>query len=192
MSVEKPGSGELLAKASVIEAVVFDVDGVLTDGGLFYGPTGEAMKRFDVKDGHGIVLAHLTGLKVAVLTARTSPMVERRARELKLAAVYQGHKDKAQGLVALLGELKVAASACAYMGDDWNDLAPMRLSGLPACPADAAPEVRQEALFVSRQMGGRGAARELIELVLRATGRWERAMNMMKTGGLEQDRTRPR
>ncbi|MHB8875605.1 MAG: KdsC family phosphatase [Myxococcaceae bacterium] len=178
----KPGAGELHAIAARVKLLVFDVDGVLTDGGLHYGPSGELMKRFDVKDGHGLVMARLAGLPAAILTARTSSIVEVRGKELGLAAVVQGKKDKGQGLGELLEYLSVAPGACAYMGDDLNDLAPMSQVGLPACPADAAAEVRQEALFVSSRPGGHGAARELVELVLKATGRWDFVTNLMKTG----------
>jgi 3-deoxy-D-manno-octulosonate 8-phosphate phosphatase (KDO 8-P phosphatase) len=184
--MEKPGTDALTGIASKVKLVVFDVDGVLTDGGLYYGPTGEAIKRFDVRDGHGVVLARLTGLPCAILTARRSEIVETRAKELGMVAVLQGQKDKAKGLAALCASVGVEAKDCAYMGDDVNDLAPMALVALPACPADAASEVRQEALFISRQPGGRGAARELIELILRATGRWNRALDVMKSGELSQ------
>src|SRR6185436_7374213 len=111
------------------------VDGVMTDGGLYYGPQGEAFKRFDVKDGHALVLARLTGLPCAILTARTSEIVAVRAAELKLAKVLQGKKDKGPALEELCTELKVWPSECAYMGDDVNDIAPMALVGLAACPA---------------------------------------------------------
>jgi 3-deoxy-D-manno-octulosonate 8-phosphate phosphatase (KDO 8-P phosphatase) len=164
-------------RAKAIKAIVFDVDGVLTDGGLFYGPTGEAMKRFDVKDGHAMVLARLTGLPVALLTARSSTIVEVRAQELKLAKVYQGRREKGPAFEELCAELGFPLFEVAYMGDDVNDLPPLNRAGLSACPADAVPEVREAVHFVSSRTGGHGAARELIELVLRATGRWEQALD---------------
>jgi 3-deoxy-D-manno-octulosonate 8-phosphate phosphatase (KDO 8-P phosphatase) len=176
----KPGLDELTAHARAVKLLVFDVDGVLTDGGLVYGAEGEVSKRFDVKDGHGIVMARLVGLPAAVLTARRSKIVATRGAELGLCAVEQGHRDKRKGLLDLLASQGVAPEACAYMGDDTNDLAPMSLVGLPACPSDAAPEVRQRALFVAQHPGGRGAARELIELCLKASGRWEKALDLMQ------------
>jgi 3-deoxy-D-manno-octulosonate 8-phosphate phosphatase (KDO 8-P phosphatase) len=176
----KPGKEELTSRAARVRLLVFDVDGVLTDGALYYGDGGEVMKRFDVKDGHALVMARLVGLPAAILTARTSRIVEARGRELGLAAVYQGRKEKGPALQELLGELQVPAHACAYMGDDLNDLDPMSLSGLSACPADAVPEVRQEAHFVTQNGGGRGAARELVELCLRASGRWDEAVGLMR------------
>jgi 3-deoxy-D-manno-octulosonate 8-phosphate phosphatase (KDO 8-P phosphatase) len=178
----KPGQPELEAIAATIKLVVFDVDGVLTDGGLYYGSNGELQKRFDVKDGHGIVMARLAGLSTAILTARTSEIVAVRAKELGMVAVSQGKRDKGRGLTELLAELSVDPLHCAYMGDDVNDLAPMAMVRLPACPADAVAEVRQNAVFVSRQPGGRGAARELLELLLKASGRWDRVLKGMKTG----------
>lgn len=167
-------------RAARIKLLVFDVDGVLTDGGLWYGSDGEVMKRFDVKDGHAMVLARLTGIPVALLTARTSKIVETRAQELKLAKVFQGRKEKGPAFEELCAELGVPCAETAYMGDDVNDLAPMALCGLSACPADAAPEVLNEVHFVSSRPGGHGAARELIELVLKVTGRWEQAMALMR------------
>lgn len=158
----------LAAKAATIQLLVFDVDGVLTDGGLYYGTSGEMMKRFDVRDGHGLVMARLAGLPAAILTARSSQMVEIRGKELGLVAVSQGRKDKRQGLIDLLSQLSIAPEACAYMGDDVNDLGPLSLVGLPACPADAAPEVKRVCRFISRHPGGRGAARELVELCLKS------------------------
>jgi len=168
------------ARAAKVKLVVFDVDGVLTDGGLVYGPEGEVAKRFDVKDGHAMVLARLTGLPVALLTARTSKIVEHRAAELKLARVSQGRKEKGPALAELCAELGVASADCAYMGDDLNDLAPMALAGLAACPADAVAEARAAAHFVATRTGGHGAARELLELVLKATGRWPAVLERMK------------
>lgn len=163
-------------RATNIKAVVFDVDGVLTDGGLWYGPTGEAIKRFDVKDGHAMVLARLTSLPVALLTARTSPIVEVRAQELKLAKVYQGRREKGPAFEELAEELGLHPQQLAYMGDDVNDLPAMSRAGLSGCPADAVPEVREAVHFVSSRSGGHGAVREFIELILKATGRWDAAL----------------
>ncbi|RKH09159.1 3-deoxy-D-manno-octulosonate 8-phosphate phosphatase [Corallococcus sp. CA053C] len=176
----KPGREELTSRASRVRLLVFDVDGVLTDGGLYYGGDGEVMKRFNVKDGHALVMARLVGLPAAILTARTSRIVEARGRELGLAAVFQGRREKGPALDELLAQLQVPADACAYMGDDLNDLDPMSQSGLSACPADAVPEVRQEAHFVTQNVGGHGAARELVELCLRASGRWDDAVGLMR------------
>jgi 3-deoxy-D-manno-octulosonate 8-phosphate phosphatase (KDO 8-P phosphatase) len=176
----KPAKEELTSRAARVRLLVFDVDGVLTDGGLYYGDQGEVMKRFDVKDGHALVMARLVGLPAALLTARSSLIVETRGRELGLAAVFQGRREKGPALDELLQHLQVPADACAYMGDDLNDLDPLSQVGLSACPADAVPEVRKEVHFVTQGVGGRGAARELVELCLRASGRWDDAVGLMR------------
>lgn len=176
----KPNRDELTERAARVRLLIFDVDGVLTDGGLYYGDGGEAMKRFDVKDGHGIVLARLAGLRTAILTARTSSIVATRGQELGMAAIFQGRRDKTAGLGELLAQLQVAPAECAYMGDDINDLGPLSLVGLSACPADAVPEVRQEVHYIARNRGGHGAARELVELCLKASGQWDATVRHMK------------
>ncbi|MBM7118979.1 KdsC family phosphatase [Archangium primigenium] len=176
----KPSRDELTERARRVRVLVFDVDGVLTDGGLYYGDGGELMKRFDVKDGHGLVMARHAGLRTAILTARSSSIVETRGRELGVSVIFQGRKDKTAGFRELLTQLAVAPEECAYMGDDINDLGPLGLAGLSACPADAASEVRQEVHYIARNRGGQGAARELVELCLRATGQWEATVQHMK------------
>ena len=176
----KPTRDELNERAQRVRVLVFDVDGVLTDGGLYYGDGGEVMKRFDVKDGHGLVLARQAGLRTAILTARSSSIVDTRGRELGVSLVLQGRKDKTAGFHELLAQLQVSADACAYMGDDVNDLGPLGLAGLSACPADAVPEVRQEVHYVARSRGGHGAARELVELCLKAQGQWDATVQHMK------------
>jgi 3-deoxy-D-manno-octulosonate 8-phosphate phosphatase (KDO 8-P phosphatase) len=167
----------LEARAAVIRLVVLDVDGVLTDGALWYGPEGETFKRFDVKDGHAMVLARLVGLPIALLTARVSRIVEVRAEELKLVKVLQGRRDKGAAFDELCAELKAMPETVAYMGDDINDLAAMVKCGLAACPNDAVPEVKAHAQFVSTKPGGRGAVRELLELILKARGLWNAALD---------------
>lgn len=170
---------ELEKRARDVDLLVLDVDGVLTDGGLWYGPEGELFKRFDVKDGHGLVVARLCGLSAAILTARRSKIVEARARELGLSPVSQGNRDKRAGLFKLLEEANVSASRAAYVGDDLNDLAPMEEVRLAACPADACAEARARAHYVAQAPGGRGAVREVIELLLKAQGKWDHALDLM-------------
>lgn len=172
-------SRDLATRADTIKAVVFDVDGVLTDGGLWYGPDGELMKRFDVKDGHAIVLAHFVGLPVCILTARSSKIVEMRGKELRMAHVWQGKREKGSAFLELCQVLGLSPREVAYMGDDVNDLAAMEHSGLAACPSDAAPEVLRACVFVSSKPGGHGAARELLEHVMAATGQWAKALELL-------------
>jgi|CXWL01.1.fsa_nt_gi 3-deoxy-D-manno-octulosonate 8-phosphate phosphatase (KDO 8-P phosphatase) len=166
-------------RAKAVELMVFDVDGVLTDGGLYYGVHGEMQKRFDVKDGHGLVMARLTKLPAAVLTARVSDIVAIRGRELGLAAVVQGKKFKGPAFLELCQSMGFDPSHVSYMGDDVNDLPALAHAGLRLCPADAKPEVRKHCHLVTKAKGGHGAAREAIELVLKAKGLWEQALAAM-------------
>jgi 3-deoxy-D-manno-octulosonate 8-phosphate phosphatase (KDO 8-P phosphatase) len=154
-------------RAARVRLVVLDVDGVMTDGRLYFGPEGEALKVFDVRDGHGVRLLREAGLSVALLSSRSSPIVARRASELDIAPVLQGERDKLAGLNRLLAEMGVAAAECAYMGDDWPDLPVMAQVGFAAAVADAAPEVRRAAHWIAQAEGGRGAVRALAEYVLR-------------------------
>jgi len=165
-----------MERARKVELLVLDVDGVLTDGGLYYGPEGEALKRFDVKDGHGIVLCRDTGLPSAILTARTSRAVEVRAKELRIPFVLQGERDKKVGLEKLLERCGLTADKLAYIGDDVNDLPVLSRVGFAAAPADARPEVKEHVHYVCESRGGHGAVRELCEVLLRAKGLWEKAL----------------
>ncbi|MBX7115512.1 MAG: HAD hydrolase family protein [Myxococcaceae bacterium] len=178
-SKTKPTAASLAQQAQRVELMVFDVDGVLTDGGLYYGVHGEMQKRFDVKDGHGMVMARLTKLPCALLTARVSDIVAIRGRELGLAAVVQGKKFKGPAFLELCQQMNVDPSRVSYMGDDVNDLPALELAGLRMCPADARPEVQKVCHVVTKAPGGHGAAREAIEWVLKAKGLWEQALAAM-------------
>jgi 3-deoxy-D-manno-octulosonate 8-phosphate phosphatase (KDO 8-P phosphatase) len=169
-------AGAARRRASRVTMVVLDVDGVLTDGRLYFGARGEVLKAFDVRDGHGIKLLRSAGLGVALLTARSSRIVAARARELGIADVLQGQQDKLAGLRRLLRRAGVEAERCAYMGDDWPDLPVLAEVGFAAAVADAAPEVRRAAHWVAPAAGGRGAVRALAEYVLRAQSRFERLL----------------
>jgi 3-deoxy-D-manno-octulosonate 8-phosphate phosphatase (KDO 8-P phosphatase) len=152
--------------------MVLDVDGVLTDGRLYFGADGEALKVFDVRDGHGIKMLREAGIEVAILSARNSRIVEARARELGINHVIQGAADKVQGFRTLAQSLRFAPSDCGFAGDDWPDLAVLASVGFAATVADAAPEVRRIAHWTTTAAGGRGAVRELAEFILRAQGRF--------------------
>ncbi|MBR1759554.1 MAG: HAD-IIIA family hydrolase, partial [Schwartzia sp.] len=125
-----------------IRLLILDVDGVLTDGGIYMGPEGEAMKRFDIKDGLGLVLWHRAGGKAAILTGRTSKIVEDRAKDLHISVIRQGCTDKGAAYEELKAELKLSDEEVAYIGDDLIDLPVMRKVGLPVAVADAVPEAR--------------------------------------------------
>lgn len=170
-------------RAARVRLLALDVDGVLTDGRLHYGPQGEAMKSFDVRDGHGIKLLMRSGIEVALLTARSSDIVATRAHELGLTHVLQGQSDKAAGLAALLGRTGVMAADCAYMGDDWPDLPVLHQVGLATTVADACDDVRAVAHWVSTRAGGHGAVRELAEFILRAQGKFEVLLSAHQQAG---------
>lgn len=158
-----------------IRLLVLDVDGVLTDGGIYMGPEGEVMKRFDIKDGLGIALWHRAGGMTAILTGRSSKIVENRAKELRISVVRQGCTDKRAAYEAMKAGLKVSDEEIAYIGDDIIDLPVMKQVGLPVAVADAVPEVRAAARIVAAHKGGHGAIREIVERILRVQGRFEEA-----------------
>ncbi len=156
----------LRRKLENIQLVVFDVDGTLTDGGMYYGPNGELMKRFCVKDGMGMALLQQAGIPVALVTAETSPIALRRAEKLQIERVMLSVRDKQQAVRELAGELDVELEWVAYMGDDVSDIAAMQVVGVSACPADAVAAVRDMVDYVAQKPGGYGAAREFCDLIL--------------------------
>ena len=156
-----------------IQWIVLDVDGVLSDGSLVYTSTGEELKSFSVKDGLGLTAARKSGIKLGIITARISPMVERRAKELHFDALLMGHANKTEALRALCAEYQIDLKTIAYMGDDLNDLGALQLVGLPMAPNNAVPEVKQLAKFISTVNGGQGAVREAVEYILKNQGLWE-------------------
>lgn len=164
---------DLLIRAQGIALVAFDVDGTLTDGRIQIGPDGEAMKSFDVRDGMGIALLRRAGLQCALVTARESTIVARRAAELRIDEVMQGVARKGEALARLAQRSGVRLDQIAYMGDDWPDLPALRRVGLATAPADAPAEIRERVHWVASKPGGAGAARELAEFILRAQGRWQ-------------------
>jgi len=157
-------------RAARVRLMVLDVDGVLTDGRLFFGPQGEALKVFDVRDGHGIKMLLAHGVAMAILSARSSAIVEARARELGITHVLQGQSDKEQGFTDLLLETALTAADCGYAGDDLPDLPVLRAVGFAATVADACDEVKAIAHWIAPRPGGSGAVRALAEYVLRAKG----------------------
>jgi 3-deoxy-D-manno-octulosonate 8-phosphate phosphatase (KDO 8-P phosphatase) len=164
----RPSPRALLARAARVRLVLLDVDGVLTDGRLWYGADGEALKAFDVKDGHGVVLLR-EHVDFGVISGRSGKTSEARLRDLRFKHLVFGERDKLAGY-AQLAHLGVPDDEVAYMGDDVNDVPLLRKVGLAACPADAHPSVPGEVHFVARSPGGRGAVRELCDLILRAKG----------------------
>jgi 3-deoxy-D-manno-octulosonate 8-phosphate phosphatase (KDO 8-P phosphatase) len=162
---------DLLARAAKIRLAVFDVDGTLTDGRLWYAEDGHETKVFHVHDGLGLKRLQAHGVQVALITARISHPVALRAEELDINHVYQGQGDKRACLSELLDALHLQADQVAYVGDDLPDLAPMRMAGLAVAVANAHPWIVQEAHWQTRQRGGEGAAREVCDLILHAQGK---------------------
>ena len=160
-------------RAARVRVLLFDVDGVLTDGTVLMHADGSESKAFHIRDGAALVWAQRAGLKVGLLSARASGATTQRAAQLAIQLVRQGVRNKLDAYDRILSEAQVTDEAVSYMGDDLVDLSVFARVGLAAAPADAAPEVAARAHWVSRSPGGRGAVREFIELVLRAQGIWD-------------------
>ncbi len=162
-----------MEKAVDIKLAVFDVDGVLTNGKLILGESGNEYKSFHVRDGHGLVMLLEAGCKVAVITARSSNIVAERMASLGIKYIYQGEKDKGARLQKLIDELDLERKQVAYVGDDVIDLPAMINVGLPIAVADAHPEVKNNADWITENRGGQGAVREVCELIMQAQGKFD-------------------
>ncbi len=165
-----------MVKASALEAakkikmLVFDVDGVMTDGSITYDEDGKEYKTFNAKDGHGIVRMNKSGFITAIITARNNGTVAHRAKNLNFTELYQGYKHKLPALEELLKKYNLSLENVSYMGDDLPDICILAGVGLAACPADAVPEVQEICNFKSKFGGGKGAVRELCDFILDAQG----------------------
>jgi len=168
-------------RALRIKMIIMDVDGTLTDGALFVLPDGEEIKSYNVRDGLGILLAHLAGFKTAIITGKTSRALEKRAEKLRIDELHQGILDKKPVLEAILAKHGLTNEEAAYIGDDLGDLAVIKTVGLAGAVADAHPEVKKNCHFISQQSGGRGAVREFIEFILEAQGKWGEVEEKMKS-----------
>jgi 3-deoxy-D-manno-octulosonate 8-phosphate phosphatase (KDO 8-P phosphatase) len=179
-------SADVLARARKIKLFLMDVDGTLTDGGVCListvavddavPATVTEMKVFNAQDGQGLSLAHTMGIQTGFITGRRSPAVAQRARELKVTFVYLGQARKTQAFEECLEKAGVTEEEVAYMGDDLPDIPLARRAGLAVCVADGAPELKAVCHYTTRRLAGHGAAREVVELVLKAQGRWEEAV----------------
>jgi 3-deoxy-D-manno-octulosonate 8-phosphate phosphatase (KDO 8-P phosphatase) len=167
---------ELLARAAKVRLFIFDVDGVLTDGSLTYGAEGEMVKTFNVHDGLGIKLLQEAGIKTAIISARRTPIVLARAKDLGIDYVHQGGHDKLTPFKAMLEQLGITEEQVAFIGDDVVDLPILGRAGLAVSVPNGRPEVHARAHWITEAAGGRGAVREACEFVLRATGNYERGM----------------
>jgi 3-deoxy-D-manno-octulosonate 8-phosphate phosphatase (KDO 8-P phosphatase) len=166
----------LLARAERVRLVVFDVDGVLTDGSLFFGDDGQEYKAFHSRDGHGMKMLQRSGIEIGVITGRTSQVVLHRMSNLGVNHVYQGHSDKLPPFLSLLETLKLSPLQAAFVGDDIVDLPVMRRAGLAVAVQDAHPLIKEYAHWCTPHPGGRGAARDVCELIMRAQGTLDRQL----------------
>lgn len=161
------------AKLAKIKLLLLDVDGVLTDGRIIFDSQGNELKAFDVKDGHGLKLLQRAGIKVGIITGRSSEVVSRRAKELEIEILYQGALHKLEPYLEILSEQGLTDEQIAYVGDDVVDLPILRRVGFSATVADAIPDVSPFVDYVASRPGGSGAVREICDLLLRASGQWD-------------------
>lgn len=165
-----------IERASRVKLMIFDIDGVLTDGGLRYGPEGELIKTFNVLDGHGIKLLQQSGVKTAIISARQSAIVARRAADLDIGVLLQGVHDKRSAFERTAADIGVSHQECGFMGDDVIDLPVMIRVGFAVSVPNGHPEVTRRAHYVAKACGGQGAVREVCDLILRAQGNYEAAI----------------
>ena len=158
-----------------VKLLILDVDGVLTDGGLYYDHEGHVTKRFNVQDGLGIKIAQSFGLDIAVITGLKHGAVEKRVRELGIDEYHAGHVDKVPLMDAIRGRLELERSEVAYLGDDWVDAGVMGAVGLPMAVSNAQPEILALAKWISQRSGGHGAVREAVMFLLRCRGQYDTA-----------------
>ena len=162
-----------------IKLVVLDVDGTLTDGGIYYDSQGNEMKMFNVKDGLGIKVALTAGLKIAILTGRKSPMVQRRAKELGITHLIEGVQQKYPTLLELAKSCEIDMKEICYIGDDWNDLQCMKNVGLRMCPSDAVKDIQQICDYTADNRGGYGAVRDCLEYLLKSRDEWDKYCSIL-------------
>ncbi|WP_068467955.1 KdsC family phosphatase [Candidatus Protochlamydia phocaeensis] len=155
-------------RLKAIRLLVLDIDGTLTDGGMYYSAEGDTLKRFFVQDGMGLTLLQRAGIEIAFMTSELSPIVSARAKKLKVKHVILGCQAKRQALEELAEKLALSLEQIAYMGDDVNDEAPMLIAGFRACPSNAVPLILAIADYVCEKAGGQGAVREVAEMILKA------------------------
>ena len=166
-------AGDAFDRARRVKLIIFDVDGVLTDGGIYHGASGELFKSFHCRDGFGITLAHSCGIKSAIITGRTSTMTTYRAEELKISAVMQGQMNKRDAYKKLKAQFNLTDEEICYVADDVIDLPVFVQVGFRAAVGDASAEIVERAHYVANNFGGRGAVREIIEFILKSKGFWQ-------------------
>jgi len=165
-----------ISSAKRIKLFIMDVDGVLTDGSITYTSSGEEIKSFNVKDGLGINLLKTVGIKTAIITGRKSPIVEKRAKELKIDDVIQGKIKKLDSYERLKEKYNLTDEEVLFIGDDIMDLPILRKVGIPVCVADAVEEVKEVCTYITQKNGGQGAVREVVDKLLKLRGEYEKAI----------------
>lgn len=163
---------DLAYKASKIKAVLFDVDGVLTDGSLTFDEDGRELKTFNAKDGQGIVMLNKSGILTGIITARKNPTVRHRFENLGMTRLFEGEKNKLNALGEFMKEYGVKADEIAYVGDDLPDICVLSKVGFACTPADGMDEVKKYVHFISSKNGGRGAVREICDFILKSSGKY--------------------
>ena len=182
----------LRPRARLIDLILLDVDGVMTDGGIWFVDADREGKRYDAKDGVGLWLAHRTGLHTGVISGRSGAAIMRRARELRMDEIHLNVEDKLATYVRILRRRRLRDDQVCYVGDDIVDLPILERAGMPVAVADAHAEVVRRARFVTRAPGGRGAIREVIDAILKAQGKWDEVMARFVRGeASRQHRRRP-
>ncbi|MDD4980301.1 MAG: HAD-IIIA family hydrolase [Candidatus Omnitrophica bacterium] len=169
---------ELIEKAKRVRLLMLDVDGVLTDGRIIYDSHGRDMKFFDCHDGLGVYLLKKSGIPTILITAKGSRAIAPRARDMRVEAVFENISPKTKALDKILKKYKVDISEICFAGDDLVDLGLMKKVGFPIAVFNAAPEIKQAAAYITLKQGGRGAVREIAELILKAQGKWEEMVGL--------------
>ena len=168
----------------MLKYLILDVDGTLTDGGVYYDDNNNEIKKFCTKDGTGIIVARTAGIKIIVITGRECKATTRRLTELGVTDIYQNVKDKVAFLKQWIADNNLDINEIAYIGDDVNDLGAMKLCGYVGCPSDAATEIKELSNYVSSIAGGHGAVRDVIEHYLREQGTWEELVDKAYGAGI--------
>lgn len=176
MQTDNNADVNVSARAARIRLMIFDVDGVLTDGSLHFGPEGEVIKTFNVLDGHGIKLLQQSGVATAIISARQSAIVARRAADLGIVHIQQGVHDKRTAFEQLITKIEIDPEDCGFVGDDVIDLPILTRVGFAASVPNAHAEVRARVHYVTQACGGRGAVREICDFILRAQGNYAAAL----------------
>lgn len=166
----------LIDRIKAVKLLILDVDGVMTDGTIVYNDSGEETKVFDVRDGHGIKMLMRSGIETAIITSRKSAVVKHRAKDLGIRLCYQGAVEKTTAFDEILKLTPARPDEMAFIGDDLVDIPVLKRVGLAVAVADAVPEVIERAHYVAKRSGGRGAVREVVELILKTQGKWQDAI----------------